>query len=213
MTMKSYMTIHFILMFGLTNAQTFDEWFHQKKTQKKYLVDQIAALRVYAEYVKKGYNITHAGLTTIENIKNGHFTIDQSFFTSKGNVKPAISHSIKVLNIIGYQAKIIRDLKRFYQSSKNDPNFSADEILYLSHVYANMLRQCDDSLAELRDIIRSGALEMTDDERLKRIDTLHRDIVEKYAFTQAFTNETKLLGAQREAEKSGVHTILTLNGD
>ena len=30
-----------------TQAQTFAEWFKQKKTQKKYLVQQIAALQVY----------------------------------------------------------------------------------------------------------------------------------------------------------------------
>jgi len=28
-------------------AQTFAEWFQQKKTQKKYLLQQIAALQVY----------------------------------------------------------------------------------------------------------------------------------------------------------------------
>ncbi|MCH5688762.1 conjugal transfer protein TraI [Niabella sp. W65] len=34
-------------------AQTFAEWFQQKKTQKKYLLQQIAALQVYIGYAKK----------------------------------------------------------------------------------------------------------------------------------------------------------------
>jgi hypothetical protein len=211
MTMKSQILILFLLAIGNANAQTFDEWFQQKKTQKKYLGDQIVALKVYAGYAKKGYSIVHGGLTTIENIKNGNFVHDQSFFDSKRNVNPALSNSIKVANILGYQAMIIRDFRRLYQSSRMDPGFTADEILYLGHVYANMLRQCDASLDDLMDVIQSGSLEMTDDERLKRIDALHADMADKYAFTQAFGNETRLLAAQRSAEKAGIISVRNLH--
>ncbi len=54
-----------VLLFQSANAQTWDEWFKQKKTQKKYLVQQIAALRVYLDYLKKGYTVVHNGLNTI----------------------------------------------------------------------------------------------------------------------------------------------------
>ncbi len=54
-------------------AQTWDEWFKQKKTQKKYLAKQIVLLRLYLGYLKKGYEIADKGLTTIHNIKNGDF--------------------------------------------------------------------------------------------------------------------------------------------
>ena len=40
-----------------TRAQTFAEWFRQSATQKKYLLQQIAALQVYIGYVQKGYSI------------------------------------------------------------------------------------------------------------------------------------------------------------
>ena len=40
-----------------TQAQTFAEWFRQKKTQKQYLIQQIAALQVYIGYAQKGYSI------------------------------------------------------------------------------------------------------------------------------------------------------------
>ena len=108
---------------------------------------------------------------------------------------------------------ILRDFRRLYQAAKADPNFSAEETLYLSHVYSNMLRLCDASLAELQDVIQSGSLEMTDDERLKRIDALHQDMSDKYAFTQAFGNETRLLAAQRSAERAGNRIIGQLHED
>jgi hypothetical protein len=211
--MKNRIFILLVLSSSAIMAQTSDEWFKQKKTQKKYLIDQIAALKIYAGYVKQGYNIVHSGLSTVENIKNGHFVLDQSYFDSRKNVPPAIANSVKVVNIIGYQAMILRDFRRLYQMAEADPNFSAEETLYLSHVYSNMLRLCDTSIAELRDVIQAGSLEMTDDERLKRIDALHQDMSDKYAFTQAFGNETRLLAAQRSAERSGNRTIGQLHED
>src|SRR5690606_38045577 len=63
-------------------SPTFNEWFRQKKTQRKYLVKQIAALKVYLEYLKKGYEIVDKGLTTIGEIKNGTFSLDKDYFNS-----------------------------------------------------------------------------------------------------------------------------------
>ena len=49
-------------------AQTWAEWFRQKATQKKYLLQQIAALHVYSGYLSKGYSIAKDGLNTIKSI-------------------------------------------------------------------------------------------------------------------------------------------------
>ena len=61
-------------------AQTFDEWFRQGKTQKKYLAEQIAALQFYIGIAKEGYKAVGKGLQTIGDIKNGDFNI--------GNLNP-----------------------------------------------------------------------------------------------------------------------------
>ena len=46
-----------ILSTNIGHSQKWDEWFKQKKTQKKYLIQQIAALKVYLGYLKEGYDI------------------------------------------------------------------------------------------------------------------------------------------------------------
>ena len=55
---------------GSLKAQTPDEWFKQKETQIKYLLEQIVALKSYGDMVNKGYNIAQNGLATIFNCKN-----------------------------------------------------------------------------------------------------------------------------------------------
>ncbi len=67
--------------FQLIRAQTFSEWFRQKKTQQRYLLEQIAALRVYAGYVHKGYGIVSDGLQTVRDITNVEFNL-HGFFIS-----------------------------------------------------------------------------------------------------------------------------------
>ena len=64
------------------SAQTSSEWFRQKATQKKYLLQQIAALQVYSGYLSKGYSIAKNGLNTIKNIKNGDLLQHSNYFTS-----------------------------------------------------------------------------------------------------------------------------------
>src|SRR3546814_4811730 len=56
-------------------ATKWKEWFRQKKTQKEYLVMQIAALQAYIQVAKRGYEIAKTGLTTIGNIKDGDFNL------------------------------------------------------------------------------------------------------------------------------------------
>lgn len=188
-------------------AQTWNEWFKQKKTQKKYLVKQIALLRVYLDYLKKGYEIADKGLTTIHNIKNGDFNLHRDFFGSLKNVNPHIANSAKVADIIAFQVYIIQDMKRVNNFCRDNENFTPEEIRYVAAVYSNMLFLCDASISELLMIIRSNETEMKDDERLKRIDTLYDEMLDKHAFVQSFGNDVRLIAKEREREQQSIELL------
>lgn len=188
-------------------AQTWNEWFKQKKTQKKYLVKQIALLRVYLGYLKKGYEIADKGLTTIHNIKNGDFNLHRDFFGSLKNVNPHIKNSAKVADIIAFQVYIIQNIKRVNNFCKNNEYFTPEEIRYVAAVYSNMLFLCDASISELLTIIRSNETEMKDDERLVRIDKLYDDMLDKHAFVQSFDSDVRLIARERERETRSVEMM------
>ncbi len=188
-------------------AQTWNEWFKQKKTQKKYLVKQIALLRVYLGYLKKGYEIADKGLTTIHNIKNGDFNLHRDFFGSLKNVNPHIKNSAKVADIIAFQVYIIQNIKRVNNFCKNNEYFTPEEIRYVAAVYSNMLFLCDASISELLTIIRSNETEMKDDERLVRIDRLYDDMLDKHAFVQSFDSDVRLIARERERETRSVERM------
>lgn len=195
---------------GQAQTPNWNEWFRQKKTQRKYLIQQIVALKVYLEYLKKGYDIAQKGLTTIGDIKNGTFTLDKDYFNSLKQVNPVVKNSPKVNSILAYQRSIIKDFRKLYEDCKKDENLNPDEVRYIETVYHNMLTECEDSIDELTLITTSGEAEMKDDERLLRLDKVHEDMLEKYSFTQDFTASTRLLSLKRAKEKKQTKELYEL---
>jgi hypothetical protein len=190
-----------------SHAQVFDEWFRQKKTQKKYVIQQIEALHVYLDYLKKGYKIVHNGLNTIGNIKNGNFNLDRDFFSSLKNVNPSIKNIAKVADIIAFQVYISRELGRVYSFCVSNKHFTPEEIRYIAKVHTNMLLLSDASVSELTKIIQPGKTQMTDDERIHRIDSIYDEMNDKCAFVRAFRSDTQLIAMARAREGSETESL------
>lgn len=194
------------------NAQTFAEWFRQKATQKKYLLQQIAGLQVYIGYVQKGYSIAQDGLDLIGDIKDGEFNLHNDYFNSLKTVNPQIKKSSKVADIIALQLKIVNVYKNALSQIKQSKTFTADELKYTSDVFSRLIDDCMGTIDELTMIITSNQLEMKDVERLKRIDALYNDMQGKYSFVQSFASEAKVLAVSRLREQNDIQTSRALNG-
>ena len=199
-----------ILSINIGHAQKWDEWFKQKKTQKKYLIQQIAALKVYLEYLKEGYDIAKKGLTIVGDIKEGKFDLDLEYIESLGNVNSAISGSAKVSSIIAYQRQVMLELRKLRELTSSSDFITRDERNYIADVYVTMLRESEFTLHELERVLSNSDFEMKDDERLNRLDLLYSDMKDKYMFTRAFSNSTELLIGQRAKEQSEIHSYRNL---
>lgn len=186
-----------------TFGQTFSEWFSQKKTQKKYLIEQIVALQVYTGYLKKGYEIAGQGINTVKDIKDGEFGLHNVFIASLKKVNPAIRKSSKVIEIIAYQVEISKALSRL----KAHEWLYADHQYYVRNVKDKVMEKCRNDLEELLLVITSGRVEMTDDERINRLDKLHAAMQDKAAFVQSFQNQTDLLIRQQEHSQQSINQI------
>ncbi|RZM29218.1 MAG: hypothetical protein EOO88_05835 [Pedobacter sp.] len=202
----------FLSAAGSVQAQTFSEWFRQKKTQKKYLLQQIAALQVYIEYAQKGYKIAKEGLTTIGGFTKGEFNLHSDYFNSLKMVNPEIKQYAKVADIIAMQLKIVQDYNRSYGQISRSNAFNADELDYIRRVFSRLLDDCEETLDELIAVTTNGKLEMKDDERMARIDKLYLDMQDKYTFAQSFSNDAKTLAAARAKENTDVRTSRALQG-
>jgi len=210
--MKIYILILSLVFSILANAQTLAEWTQQKKTQIQYLLDQIAANKVSIDYLEKGYEIAKTGLNTIQNIKKGDFNLHRDFFGSLEIVNPKIKTYTRVADIIAYQVRIVKNISTTIKNLKESGQFNADELDHSKAVFENLLDECVKNVDELYLIITSDELQMTDDERIKRIDLLYTDMQDKYSFCQSFSKECSVLAMQRLSEQVEIMMSKKLNG-
>ncbi len=185
-----------ILMFfsaGQLNAQTWSEWFSQKKTQKKYLVEQLAALKMYASYLKKGYGIGSSGLNFIKDAAKGEFDLHSAFFSSLKAVNPAIKKNVRIAEILEMQIAINKTFLGFHGLE----NLTDANRRYIDLVSSNLLDDCQKDLEALLLVITSGRVALTDDERLARIDQLYLEMQQKKIFTSSFSALVQSLDRDR----------------
>lgn len=188
---------------SVSKAQTFAEFFSQKKKQKEYLLKQIAGLQVYIGYAKKGYDIATGGINTVREIKNGEFGLHSAFFSSLKAVSPFIRNNSKVAEIIEMQLAISKS----FNGIKSHDLLSDGDRDYIATVRKKVLDECFTDLEELLLVITSGKIEMTDDERIKRLDQVYGGMKDKSAFTQSFTGEVSLLIGQKQSEQRSINQI------
>lgn len=98
------------------------------------------------------------------------------------------------------------------QSIKEANQFSVEEIEYCKKVLDALLDDCIQSVTELLEIITPDKLQMTDDERLVRIDKLYGDMQDKFTFCNVMSEDIGLLALQRLSEQIEINRSKLING-
>lgn len=210
---KIFFVLLLLLAAGTSlQAQTFSEWFKQNKTQKKYLLQQIAALKVYIEYTEKGYKIARQGLTTIGQVTGGEFNLHGVFFNSLRMVNPEIKRYVRVADIIALEIKIAQDYHNTFGQLLGSNSFSGDELDYIDQAFGRLLADCEGILDELIAIISDSQLEMKDNERMARIDKLYAEMQDNWLFCKTFSNEAKVMELAIIRERNDTATGRALHG-
>lgn len=188
------------------SAQTWAEWFKQKKTQKRYLLEQIAALKIYGDYLKKGYQIVDGGLSVVRDITRGEFSLHGAFISSLKKVSPAIRNDVRVAEIIALQIQILGS----FSEVKAGEYLSAADLAYIGLVQGSVTLDCFNDLEELLLVVTSGKLEMSDDERLKRLAAVYENMLDKSAFVRDFCGNVFGLLRQRKAGEQEIGKVLRM---
>lgn len=175
-------------------------------------VQKLSQLKQMLADLKKGYEIVYKGYTTIKDISQGNFNLHQVFLDGLLEVGPAVRNYKKVAEIISLQLKIVSEYKSAFNQFKQNGKFTPDEIDYMGKVYSNLFDESGQNLETLAMVITSGQLRMSDDERLKQIDALYEDMVDKLSFLRHFNNQTSVLALQRTKDQSEINLTRKIYG-
>jgi hypothetical protein len=195
----------------LCKAQAPEEWLEQKKTQKKYLLQQIAALQEYSGYVQKGFDIAQKGLTTISAIKHGDFKMHNVFFSSLRSINPTVGNHSKVEDIVALHLEILAAHQKAKELLKNQV-WNADDRSYMRAVFSKLIEECAANVEELMLIISPERFEMKDDERIKQIEKLYDEMSDKCTFARSFLNQIMVIALSRVKEANDISTTRKVYG-
>ena len=185
------------------NTQGLSNIFNQKAADLKSMGKQIALLQLYIGWIEKGYSIARSGLTLIGDIKQGELYLHTVFFSSLSSVNPDIKKYSKVVAIIVTIQAITKELNKI----SSVQNISTGEKQYLITVKGNLLEDCAKMLDDLISVITDDTYQMTDDERIKRIDGIYSDVNSKWVLAKDFTNEAIMISAQRQTDRRDIKTL------
>ncbi|RYZ90270.1 MAG: TerB family tellurite resistance protein [Proteobacteria bacterium] len=169
-------------------------------------VEKLSQLKNILADMKKGYTIVSTGYNSIKNIAQGSFSLHEVFLDGLLLVSPEVKKYYKVAEIIGYQSDILTEHKSAYKKFSSAGIFSTGELDYLERVYGKLINESVQNLDRLLMVITSSKLRMSDDERLKSIDRIHEDILDKLTFLRSFNRQTSMLGIARAKENSEIKT-------
>jgi hypothetical protein len=206
----SIIIVVFLGLVSSAKAQGIKEWFSQKETQTEYLVQQIAALKIYTGYLQRGYQIAKTGLNTIGNIKDGHFKLDQVFFDGLKTINPNVKRYSRVGDIITLNIEIINLSGKAMKAAQASDRFNKDELDYATKVFNNVKADCNELIDELTQTLSPGELKLSDDERIKRIDKVYSEMKDRHSFINSFCKDLDRLRIQRSQELRDVNTLQKL---
>jgi len=206
------MVLIIALALPASHAQGLKEWFNQKQTQTEYLLQQIAALQVYIGYLEKGYKIVQGGLNTIGDIKNGHFNLDKAFFDGLKTINPKVKNYARVADIITLNIQVIQLSGKALKEARTSNRFNGKELGYVDKVFTGVTDGCGELIEELTGLLSPGNLQLSDDERIKRIDGVYAEMEDRYGFVNSFCADLSRMRLQRSQELRDASTLQKIVG-
>ena len=184
----------------------------QNSKQIQYLLKQIAELQVYLGYVKKGYDIVESGLHNIHSIKNGEFGLHDAYYTSLRNVNPHIRQSPYVAGIISHQQYIQRATSALKKVLNANNTLLAKQKEYVQKSCDRLQGDVEKTRQALLALVTNRTLEMTDDQRIQRLNALYTRSRSQKSFIQQFSAEVVALLKSLQGEETEQESIKQFHG-
>lgn len=182
-------------------CQTFNEWFKQKKTQKRYLIEQIAALQLYLKNLKQGYVVVKKGLNLVGDITGNSYSMDNIYLQSLLQVKTPIKNSELSNSIISLEGRIKKRLNILEERiNENNTILTVDESTYLTRVKQKAESILSDQMTTAREALTADEVQMTDAGRIEILKNVKNELEDLASFLGQADGELTRVIIQRRAE-------------
>jgi len=194
--------------FQPAHAQTFAEWFEQKKTLVKYLGQQIAALEAFDKEVRQANGMLKSDWGLIANFKDGELDLHTDYYASLKAVNPVVKAGV---DMAALQSEVSA-VESLFNGLQGLVGLSDEERVYAASVGKGVMAGCSKELADLQTVLTAGELAMTDADRMVRLGKITASVKEAYVFSCSFCASVRTLAVQRNDDLAEPVTLGRLYG-
>lgn len=134
------------------------------------------------------------------------------YFDELSKVKSVINTYQSVKDIISKQSQLVKEYSRAFNLSKQDKNFTQQEIDYMQQVYAGILNESLKSIEQIEMVINAFATQMTDAKRLVIINSAADNIEQNLTDLRQFNQQNIRISLQRSKERNDIDVVKKLYG-
>lgn len=128
----------------------------------------------------------------------------------------AINNLVKDARKVQQTVLLVGDVSQMYVQNFgkmiNDPNFSAQELAAIANGYSVLLGESTELLKELKQIVTSSSLSLTDKERMDIIDRVYKEVKEYHSLVRYYTNKNISVSILRAKKQDNTKRVLDLYG-
>jgi len=128
----------------------------------------------------------------------------------------AINNLVKDARKVQQTVLLVGDVSEMYVQNfgrmLNDPNFSARELTAIAKGYSALLGESTELLKELKQIVTSSSLSLSDKERMDIIDRVYKEVKEYHSLVRYYTNKNISVSILRAKKQSSTKRVLELYG-
>lgn len=156
--------------------------------------------------------MTKLKLTQISDWSQKQKELYAKYFDELWKVKNVISSYMAVRDIIKKQVQLVQEYSKAFNLSKQDKNFTSDELKYMQKVYSGILDQSIKNIDQIQLVINAFATQMTDAKRLEIIHTAGNNIEQNITDLRQFNQQNVIISLQRSKEKNDIEVVKKLYG-
>lgn len=161
--------------------------------------------------------IVHTSSTATNMINNFKETVKlyeqgKKYYDALKSVSDLVKDARKVQKVVLMVGEISDIFVNNYKRMLTDKNFTPKELEAISFGYTRLLQEATDLLLELKNVVTTTKLSMTDKERFDLIDRIYRDVRHYRDLVSYYTRKNISVSYLRARKKDQTDRILKLYG-
>ena len=162
-------------------------------------------------------NIVQTSTTATNMVKNFQETVKiyeqgKRYYDALKAVNNLVKDARKVQQTVLLVGEISDIYVNSFQKMLTDENYTPDELSAIASGYAKMLEESSGMLNEMKTVVTSTSLSMTDKERMDVIDRVYRDVRNQRNLVRYYTNRNIGISYLRAKKKNDTRRVLDLYG-